>query len=315
MRLRPLVDEPMAARRMSRFLAHLSERDTFKGKPLTAGVADTCLMALGSFWNNNNVSFVRKHHPGIAQQMKGFRRKKPSSTRIKKPFTIHHLQFAVDFLLKQGSIDSMTLATALTMAYWWGLRGGEYTCTKTTLKLGDVALLPSQFDFFYNREGGIISMVINIQKSKINQPTVIDRVEQVEARCACPGVCGPHMVKRLIDYKEQRGAFSEDLPFLTFSDGRPIHVDFVNRGMKAIVVKMGLAPVGYAAQSARSGRATDMTIHNVQSFYIAKWGRWKSDCWMKHYAKIDHSDIARITHTTMQDLLLLNPRPARELRL
>ncbi len=42
-----------------------------------------------------------------------------------------------------------------------------------------------------------------------------------------------------------------------------------------------------------------MARANVARWMIAKWGRWASDCWEYVYARLDSTDLAKLTDTTL----------------
>ena len=146
----------------------------------------------------------------------------------------------------------------------------------------------------------ILSGLIHVQKSKINQPEVFERVEIVDARCECPGPRGPHLVKRLIAMKKESGTYGKKKAFLTFEGGVHIAVNFVNPVLGDIAPEMDLDPELYTSHSGRIGRARDMTANNVRHYHIAKWVRWTKAAWEATNAKIDYSDIAK-NHTHNHD--------------
>ncbi len=92
----------VSARRICRFIYYLHGRKTFKGKEIGDSVASACVYAVTAYWANNGWSFQRKNHPQISKQLKGYKRLKPSKKRIRKPFSINHLDFAIDFLLNNN---------------------------------------------------------------------------------------------------------------------------------------------------------------------------------------------------------------------
>lgn len=89
---------------------------------------------------------------------------------------------------------------------------------------------------------------------------------------------------------------------MQLNNGYPLNSNHVNNLVKNMVTKLKLNPYDYSSHSLRSGRATDLSRCNVKDEHIQKWGRWRSDCWKEHYAKLDHSDIAEITSLTLSDL-------------
>ncbi len=189
----------VSAKRICRFIQYLRNRKTWKGKEIGDSVAKACVQAVTAYWANKGWSFQRKNHPQIAKQLKGYRRLKPSKKRVRKPFSIHHLQFALDWLLKKVSLQKLTLAAALCIGYFFGGRVGESTCNKKTLALGAVMLLWEHLDFVYDEDEKIKSLIINFQKSKVNQ--FGEKVEIVEARCTCgknSDPCAPHIVAKLL---------------------------------------------------------------------------------------------------------------------
>ena len=86
------------------------------------------------------------------------------------------------------------------------------------------------------------------------------------------------------------------------SKGKPVRAAHVNNLIKALAVRLKLEPTLYASHSLRSGRATDLARAMKPTWFIKKWGRWRSDCWQDFYAKLDFSDIAKLSKLSLNQL-------------
>eukprot|EP01083_Nonionella_stella_P049002 130717_1 len=56
--------------------------------------------------------------------------------RKRKPFTMEHVKFINDFLKAVEHPLATTLNAATSIGYFFGWLGGEYTCSKASLRLG-----------------------------------------------------------------------------------------------------------------------------------------------------------------------------------
>ena len=268
------------------------------------GVVNNAITAIGSFWLSNGIDWDRKQHPTLARMMRGFRNLRPSATRIKKPFTYHLLAKAIQYCGNLSTYSGLLNASALCIGYFYGGRVGEYTAWST----GDWSSIVRFCDltFIGRSSNEFKSLIIDFRIHKANQHGLY--AAKVEAICSCrTGLCPVHIIFKFLQCRNQVWNDAIDQPLLLQAHKAcPLNSGHVNNLVKNLIAKIGLNPLEYSSHSLRSGRATDLTRSNVLSHHIQKWGRWRSDCWKEHYAKLDCSDIARLTSLSLHELGLRN---------
>ena len=289
--------------RMSRYLSWLFWQTNSKNEPITAGVANACLTQLGAFWVENNVSWLRKRHPQLGVQLKWYKRYQPSQIRIRKPIMNEMLQTILKPLLNTKSLSKSTMAAAICIGHFFGARAGEFTCSKYSLSEGDIMLRHKHLQWTFQQER-VVSLAITFEKSKVNQFGEKTEIVSVDCRCARRELCAPCIIWHMCRLKAQRRhrvAKPHD-PVLHMTSKTGCHAmnrDRISKHLKAAVAELGLKPIEYSLHPLRIGRASDLARTKVARWYIAKWGRWTSDCWEKIYARLNFKDMAKITNTSM----------------
>ena len=159
--------------------------------------------------------------------------------------------------------------------------------------------------YFVKRKGKLISLIIDFRKHKTNKLGIYSG--KVEAICSCKtGICPVHIIDKYMRWRESEYGPAIKSPLLLRLDNRPIPQHHVNFLIKNLVIKMGLDPKLYSSHTLRSGRATDLARALKPAWFIKKWGRWRSDCWQDFYAKLDFSDIAKISNLSLHELGILD---------
>lgn len=289
------------------FLAWLGTINTWDNNPLSYNTADTALCAMVKSWTFAGLQWDRKQHEILRRQMIGFRMMRPAKKRTSKPITMTMVHHCINGLLQQRNTYTLTLACAALGAYYFGLRSGEYTSSNYSIKMGSVLFTRKQLQFVYDQHGRMLSVIITIPKSKGNQHG--DKLEMVEAACTCrqdPELhCLPCLYKELFRARNRCGTkVSNDSPVLVINN-KPMRHHHIAWLVRKLATELGLDPNHYHPHGFRSGRATDMAKNGVPEWAIQKWGRWVTDVWINYYAKLDHSDLAKLTHTVALDTTLV----------
>ena len=272
---------------------------TYSGYPMTWTVIDSTVTAIGKFWRSHCLHWDRKEWQYLALIKKGLQKTIPSKTYETRPITWKLLGPVLrDILAKSRDVLTLTTAAAALSAYMFGNRSGEYTSDTASIDDGAVMFQLKHLQFIPDGNGGVKSVVFRIPKSKCNQ--LGEKFEAVEAPCLCHHntdvMCLPHLYLELFALRQKRGEILRNSSPVLVVDGLPMRQQHINHFAKQVAVFHGLDPELYRAHSFRSGRATDLANAGVPAYIIKKWGRWLSDCWEKHYAKMNHSDIAKVTH-------------------
>ena len=234
---------------------------------------------------------------------RGYRKRKPSETRLRNPFTFFHMQKAmsyVDFAAYMGNL----IASALCVGYFYGGRIGEYSPHSKA----DWSKVVLRKDLqFIGPKKRISALIIDFKKHKTNKYDLY--CGKVECICSCDtGICPVHIIKRFVKMRDSYLNKKKywDKPLFMQLNKKPLAQYAMNNLIKNMIIKMGLKPEFYSSHSLRSGRATDLARAQKPSWFIKKWGRWRSDCWETFYAKLDLSDIARLSNLNWHQLGIAN---------
>lgn len=286
--------EPMAVspRRMAEYICYL-----YAFTPAPYKSADKKLTALGHYWNCHGVNWDRKSYPSLAKLMRGYRFKKPSLPKTRKPFTFHLVRKAFQYINLQ-TYNGLLIGSALCIGYFFGGRVGEYAVNNRedwdhVIRECDLLWIGNP----YNPS----ALIIDFRLHKSNKLGIYSA--KVEAICSCDtGVCPVHIIFRFLKIRNSEFINVFDKPLLLNLSNMPMRQQHVNNFIKNIIIKMKLDPTDYSSHSLRSGRATDLARTLKPTWFIKKWGRWRSNCWEDHYAKLDFSDIAIIANIPLQAL-------------
>lgn len=250
-------------------------------------------------WRANGHEFNVENFPSIRALLKGYRKVKPSSCRIKRPFSYYHLKKALKFLNYRTYAGTLA-AAALTTGYFWGMRISEYMASNVASWSKIIRL--EDLQFVKNEKGQLYSIAINFRKHKTNKTGEYNAVVAVD--CSCPDpICGVHILWRFLQYRKR---YFEEIPsdpvFLQKRNDKPMLQTHMRNLIFNLAMQMGLDPKDYSPHSLRSGRCSDLKRANKPDWAIKRWGRWRSDCWKKYYLKLDFSDIAKLSHLSFDQL-------------
>ena len=160
-------------------------------------------------------------------------------------------------------------------------------------------------------EPGCGQIILNVHNHKGDKFGERDAHVPVACNRDCTGendpFCPVHALRRYMEWRNLM--FSDSGPLFVQENGMPLLQRHVNNLVKTWIAEIGLNPDDYSSHCLRSGRATDLGRAGVLTRDIKKWGRWLSDCWERHYLKLDLSDIALATRLSLQDLKLANTNP------
>lgn len=228
----------------------------------------------------------------------GFRDQKPSETREKHPFSFFHLREAFAFLVLSTYTGALITAI-LCIGYFYGARAGEYSAD--SVKKWNKIILRK--DLTIIKGNGICwnCVIVDFKRHKSNKWGLYNA--KVPASCACDsGICPTWILRNYLKFRRRKWGKARNKPLLLLASGYPVKPQFVNNVIKNLIEKMGLNPDFYSSHCLRSGRATDLARAKKSAISIKKWGRWRSNCWEKFYAKLDFNDIAILSRTSPADL-------------
>ena len=273
----------------------------FKFTNVRAKGASRRVTALGHFWKCHGYNWDRQKYPTIKAMFRGFRKLKPSQTKPRNPFTFFHLKEAFKHI-NLSTYTGLLIASTLCIGYFFGGRIGEYSPHSREDWKSIVLRRDLQFIGDPNNPKALI---IDFKLHKTNKFGIYSG--KVECICSCHiGICPVHIIFHFTKIRDKEYGPSSHHPLLLRLNEMPIPQYAVNHLIKNLIIKMGLNPNLYSSHSLRAGRATDLARALKPSWFIKKWGRWRSDCWQDFYAKLDMSDIAIISNLSWHELGIAN---------
>ena len=259
------------------------------------------LTALGHFWKCHGYNWDRTRFPTICAMMRGYRKIKPSKSRPRNPFTFFHLKKAFKWI-NLNTYNGLLMASTLSIGYFFGGRIGEYS--PHSREDWKSIVLREDLQFIGNSTNPR-GLIIDFKLHKTNKFGIYSG--KVECICSCNlGICPVHIIYKFVRYRDSEYGPSLKHPLLLQLKELPLPQYAVNHMIKNLILKMGLDPKLYSSHSLRAGRATDLARAMKPAWFIKKWGRWRSDCWQDFYAKLDMSDIAKISNLTWHELGIAN---------
>ena len=288
--------DPLEAtpRRVLEFVWYLySETETKQGSAAKA------VTALAHLWTINGLNWDRRKHPIIGKMLKGYAIKRPSDSRPSRPFTYFHM-LRILSLVDRSTYCGWKTWAALDIGHFYGGRCGEYAANsredwKSIIQRGDLQMVghPS-----------VRSIIIDFKKHKANKYGLYNA--KVATNCSCTTqmdpLCPVHILLQFIKLRDREFGTNPNVPLLVGLKGLPLSQTHFRNFMKKAAKHLNLDPELYVPHSLRSGRCTDLKRAGKPDWAIEIWGRWRSDCWKKHYLKLDMSDIAKVSNLTYDEL-------------
>lgn len=280
---------------------------------VTSGTARQSLTALAFHFYKHRISWSRASDPILSKLLRGFDVKRPSAKRVKKPICLeilHAIRSQFDLNTYSGTVQW----TALLTAYYFGLRCGEYAVS--TQRDTEIIVTRSNLTFTRSKSNkSVLEAIINVPAHKGDRLRKRDAHVPVACNSDCTGsahddvFCPVHALRRYTKWRDR--LFKKWQPlFMNKHNGLPLLMSHINNIIQTAVQIIDLDPKHYSSHGLRAGRATDLARARVLGREIKKWGRWVSDIWESFYLKLDLTDIARVTRTSLQDLRLANTNPA-----
>jgi len=285
----PLLASPRA---VQEYVWYLYQYTT---KP--AGPAKRRVTALGYYWKCHGIDWDRKLYPTITCMLKGYTKRRPSEVKRRNPWTFWHIVKALPWINLNTYTGCLQMA-GICIGYHFGGRIGEYAAY--TRKDWDYLVRRCDIEMIYDNDK-LVMMTVDFRHHKTNKEGIYSG--KVDSCCECEnGLCGIHLIERFIKLRDREWTDAHNFPLLVQLSGKPMRAIHMNNLLKFLARNMGIDPTFYSSHSLRAGRATDLARAQTPTWLIKKWGRWRSDCWQDLYAKLDCSDIAKITKRSLVSL-------------
>lgn len=283
----------VSARAIQEYVVYL-----YKFTQVPHKAASRRVTAVGFYWKSHGYDWDRSKHPSISSMFRGYAKRRPSKIKPRNPFTFFHMLEAFKYINLQ-TYTGLLIGSTLSIGYFFGGRIGEYSPhSRDDWKS---IVLRKDLLFVGPDPNNPRALNIDFKLHKTNKFGIYSG--RVECLCSCDtGICPVHIIFKFCKFRQKEYGPAMKDPLLMRLNSKPIPQYAVNHMIKNFIQKMGLDPSLYSSHSLRSGRATDLARAMKPSWFIKKWGRWRSDCWQDFYAKLDMTDIARLSKLSWHDL-------------
>ena len=260
------------------------------------------MTALSKYWAAFGVDWIRSNHPQITAALNGFRKIRPPKKRERRPFTLNHLLKVRKYIPLQ-TYDGKLIWCLLLTGYFWGGRSGEYTAKSSK----DWPYILQRTDIKFISDGEkFTELIFDFKHHKANKWGLYDANVAVACTCNEYPFCPVHDLLEYVQLRDQKFPPSENPQFgplfIQARNSLPVLRQHLNNAIKYLIIRIGLNEDYYSSHCLRSGRATDLARSGKPGYLIQKWGRWRSDCWMEFYLKLNFTDIAILTQSSLHSL-------------
>ena len=196
----------------------------------------------------------------------------------KQKCPIDYLLLCKMLQLVELGVDNKVWSALLSLAFFAGLRGCEYTNQLINGKCVYVTLNQLKFG---NQNSEIIMYYQVIRtKTTMHGFTIPIGCTKVPV---CP-VC--YMMRYLMRFSGQC-AVSGNSPLFTTSDGTPISKSMVNVKLKQLAAALKLDPSSFSTHSIRAGAASTAARLGFRDWEIKRLGGWSSAAYRRYIRNLD----------------------------
>ena len=200
----------------------------------------------------------------------------------KLPITFHILSH----VLSQVCVSPTNLVwhSALSLGFFGGLRGAEYTLATSSYGLLCPPLLARHITFGCHH--GINYMSVHIPRSKTRPHGF-----QLSIGCSGAPTCAVCSTQAYFAHRASLGTFRPDSYAFILPDGSPLTKNVLNQKIKCLVSSIGLDPTQYSSHSLRTGVATTAAIAGFNEVQVKAIAGWTSQAYMLYIRNIQFEQI------------------------
>ena len=248
----------------------------------------------------------------VSRMVKACRKARPTNHRVKRPWSVFHIQLAEKHAVEGTLADEACFAG---MLLGWGslMRCSEFA---RTYRKNEHILTRGQIEFSPNDKNPN-EAYISITKSKTN---LFGRTEVINVPCLCfkhtkqefgnvkiqPECCPLHRIHKYVKLRDQFFGNDEAEPLLLKQNGTALNYKNMSNWMTKCVdainanggLDRDLERKHYPTHCLRQGGTTDCARSGRNNDQIQKLGRWRSDQWRLSYLATDYRDIALLSGLT-----------------
>ena len=238
-------------------------------------------------------------NPFISKLKRAFNKINKGTSELRLAFSEKHLITICKNLDKEKSLTSISIKTAISLAFFCMLRPGEYTYksnnTTSTFKNHHLMMDKSKKQ-----------ITLHLHDTKTNK----GGIQTTVTNCKChlhQQICPYHNLLQLIELKELYNIFNgpNDPIFIeqqfNSTDYTILRYETLNKKYHDFAKWTNLPKNLLTPHCARISGATWLYLKGVDPEVIKYIGRWGSNCWMR-YIRLDDSTCLMIIDENAQDL-------------
>ena len=210
--------------------------------------------------------------PQIKQALRAIKEQAPA-TKKKSPIKLPLLIEMWDLL--KGTSHELLWKAVLSLAFFGGLRGSEYSATQANSS--GAPLLNS---IHFMRITGSVVMQYKVPQSKTQAKGML-----ITYGCSLHTVCPVCAVKDYFNLRYSLSRVSLQEPLFLYKN-RPVSKNDVDAVIKSLIKSMGLPPEEYSAHSLRAGVASSAAEAGFKDWEVQELGGWQSKVYQSYIRDI-----------------------------
>ena len=169
----------------------------------------------------------------------------------------------------KSSVNSVMWQALLSLAFFGGLRGAEYTQNKSS---GKYPIIQS---VTFSKSGKVVNYKVQSSKTVQHGFTSV-------LGCSDNEICAPCTMSRYIRARLKVEQVLDTSWLFVDIDGKPISKAAVDRYLKSLAQGHSLDPSKYSTHSLRAGAATSAASAGCKEYEIQAIGGWKSQTYTRY---------------------------------
>ena len=180
---------------------------------------------------------------------------------------LHHLCSKLGY-----SHHTLVWHAVLTLGFFGGLRGAEYTLVPSPLGPLCPPLLMNHISFGTIK--GLNFMILTIPRSKTKPHGF-----QISIGCSGTPTCAVCSMHSYLRHRASRSPIPPNSHLFVLPNGSPLLKSVLNKKIKCLVSSIGLDPSRFSTHSMRSGVATTAAIAGFNEIQVKCIGGWSSQAY------------------------------------
>lgn len=260
---------------------YLAYTQSKPGKELKASSLSVYLSAIKSLHVMNGLSDPPTNTARVKLIVKAIMEDNGPS-RQKLPVTFPMVNFMIGLLY--DSYDDIMFKAAITLGFFGGLRGSEYT---VVMHNGSFMTPPLRLKHItFGKHDDTHYITVTVPRSKTNPNGFVKNIGCSEQR-AC-AVC---LLSYYIQNRTRIQYLTSESYVFALQNGDPLTKELLDKKVKVLVTHMGLDSNMFSSHSLRAGAATSGAIAGLNEIQIKAIGQWSSRAYLNYIRQVQTQQI------------------------